>query len=313
MLNQCWGSRVVRIAIPAHWCIAGLRPWRSLHAFGAQVLPYSRQRQTLGNCDLRLQPVPRLHRVLERLAGSAKRVRHLVAHWTSMPRAYNVLLNARRSRIAKNLGLTGAGPPVEASAWIAMRTTCRPNARRTLQVQRGHRLRILPWAGRKAGSPRTWSPVGDPASTTANIENGLYPSDRPAGARKTCACHATSAIKDKYVTHRIMGAGHPRMSFELDTFTMTAPGAFRGGQGLRASARRTMGWREGSGPSARRWQWPTHDGHPARPDKRGRDGVFPELTLFDCHACHHPMSGHALETENRNFGRSISPGPGVAA
>ncbi|MDQ8038671.1 MAG: hypothetical protein REI12_14715, partial [Pedobacter sp.] len=23
---------------------------------------------------------------------------------------------------------------------------------------------------------------------------------------------------------------------------------------------------------------------------RGRDGLFPELVLFDCHACHHPMS-----------------------
>jgi hypothetical protein len=24
--------------------------------------------------------------------------------------------------------------------------------------------------------------------------------------------------------------------------------------------------------------------------KRGKDGLFPELVLFDCHACHHPMS-----------------------
>jgi hypothetical protein len=24
--------------------------------------------------------------------------------------------------------------------------------------------------------------------------------------------------------------------------------------------------------------------------KLGRDGIFPELVLFDCHACHHPMS-----------------------
>jgi hypothetical protein len=24
--------------------------------------------------------------------------------------------------------------------------------------------------------------------------------------------------------------------------------------------------------------------------KRGHDGLFPELVLFDCHACHHPMS-----------------------
>ena len=24
--------------------------------------------------------------------------------------------------------------------------------------------------------------------------------------------------------------------------------------------------------------------------KRSHDGLFPELVLFDCHACHHPMS-----------------------
>ena len=24
--------------------------------------------------------------------------------------------------------------------------------------------------------------------------------------------------------------------------------------------------------------------------KRSRDGLFPELVVFDCHACHHPMS-----------------------
>ena len=27
--------------------------------------------------------------------------------------------------------------------------------------------------------------------------------------------------------------------------------------------------------------------------ERGRDGLFPELVLFDCHACHHPMSRRA--------------------
>jgi hypothetical protein len=41
--------------------------------------------------------------------------------------------------------------------------------------------------------------------------------------------------------------------------------------------------------------------------KRGRDGVFPELVLFDCHACHHPMSEGRWKPKTA-FGPSISPG-----
>ena len=39
--------------------------------------------------------------------------------------------------------------------------------------------------------------------------------------------------------------------------------------------------------------------------KRGRDGLFPELVLFDCHACHHPMS------DKRWAPRIAGLGPGV--
>jgi hypothetical protein len=38
--------------------------------------------------------------------------------------------------------------------------------------------------------------------------------------------------------------------------------------------------------------------------KRGRDGLFPELVLFDCHACHHPMS-------DRRWTPGRQPGAGV--
>ena len=41
--------------------------------------------------------------------------------------------------------------------------------------------------------------------------------------------------------------------------------------------------------------------------RRGRDGAFPELTLFDCHACHHPMADTRWKPVT-GFGKSISPG-----
>jgi hypothetical protein len=39
--------------------------------------------------------------------------------------------------------------------------------------------------------------------------------------------------------------------------------------------------------------------------KRGRDGLFPELVLFDCYSCHHAMS------EKRQSGARLAVGPGV--
>jgi hypothetical protein len=39
--------------------------------------------------------------------------------------------------------------------------------------------------------------------------------------------------------------------------------------------------------------------------KRSHDGLFPELVLFDCHACHHPMS------EKRWAPRVPGLGPGI--
>ena len=37
---------------------------------------------------------------------------------------------------------------------------------------------------------------------------------------------------------------------------------------------------------------------------RGRDGLFPELVLFDCHSCHHPMG------DKRNTASRVGAGPG---
>jgi len=39
--------------------------------------------------------------------------------------------------------------------------------------------------------------------------------------------------------------------------------------------------------------------------RRSRDGLFPELVIFDCHACHHPMS------DRRWTPRTPGLGPGV--
>ncbi|HKX38312.1 MAG TPA: hypothetical protein VJN20_06650, partial [Burkholderiales bacterium] len=101
---------------------------------------------------------------------------------------------------------------------------------------------------------------------------------------------------------RMMAAGHPRLAFEFDTFTHLQPAHYGGARGAAGA--------EGLSDGARNWaigqalmaqtllELLVHP-------KRGRDGFFPELVLFDCHACHHPMS------KARNAGARLGVQPGA--
>ena len=118
------------------------------------------------------------------------------------------------------------------------------------------------------------------------MTNGLYPTNEPVAQARLClSCHFGN--KDKFVTHRMMGAGHPRMSFELETFSQTQPPHFV----IDADWEQ----RKGSWDGVRVWAIGQALAASELLDvlldpKRSRDGLFPELVVFDCHACHHPMS-----------------------
>ena len=119
-----------------------------------------------------------------------------------------------------------------------------------------------------------------------NVSKGLYPSDRPEAQARLClSCHFGD--ETRFVSHRLMGAGHPRLSFEMKTFSVLEPAHFR----VDADYRQRKGdydsvriWAVGQAIAAR------HQLDTLTDPKRGRLGPFPELVLFDCHACHHPMS-----------------------
>jgi hypothetical protein len=119
-----------------------------------------------------------------------------------------------------------------------------------------------------------------------NVANGLYPTDRPVEQAKLClSCHFGN--EDRFVTHRIMGAGHPRMAFEIETFGTIEPAHYK------VDADYVK--RKGEHNPIRLWAIGQAYASQQLLDtltnpKRGRDGIFPELVLFDCHACHHPMT-----------------------
>jgi len=101
----------------------------------------------------------------------------------------------------------------------------------------------------------------------------------------------------------MMGAGHPRMSFELDTYTYAQPAHFR----VDDDYRQRKPWSNGVKTWAIGQAIAVQETLEALTDpNRNSDGIFPELVFFDCHACHHPMSN--LRWQARD---SVGLGPGV--
>ena len=197
-------------------------------------------------------------------------------------RALQVLSNERSRRIAANLGLKE--PPERAKLCLDCHGYAPPAA------QRGERFKVTDGVQCEAchGPASGWiaSHTAPGATHADNVAHGLYPTNEPVAQARLClSCHFGN--RDKFVTHRMMGAGHPRMSFELDTFVETQPAHFV----IDAD------WRERKGDWDGVRVWAIGQALAAEElldvlldPRRSRDGLFPELVVFDCHACHHPMT-----------------------
>lgn len=214
-------------------------------------------------------------------------------------RAYAVLLEPRSQAMAKKFGLRV--PAQEAKECL----DC--HAHNVAVAQRGERFDLTDGVSCEAchGPSEHWikSHVAPNASHADNLAKGLYPAEKPRERAQLClSCHSGNA--DRFVNHRLMAAGHPRLSFELDTFTAIAPAHHRIDDDYRAR-------KPGSDDGVQVWaigqalavsEMLAILMHPTR----GRDGLFPELVLFDCHACHHPMSDQRWQASP-----GLGAGPGV--
>jgi hypothetical protein len=207
-------------------------------------------------------------------------------------RAYSVLLNERSQDIAKRLGMK------EPAHESALCLDC--HAHNVPPAQRGERFVLSDGITCEAchgpAGRYLTSHVQRGATRANNVSRGLYPTEDHVARAKLClSCHFGNS--QKFVTHKMMAAGHPRMSFELDTFTQIQPPHFRVDSAQRSDGVRI--WAIGQALGAHEILDILND------PKRGRDGLFPELVLFDCHACHHPMA------DKRNAGARLGVGPGI--
>ena len=196
-------------------------------------------------------------------------------------RAYQTLRSKESRRIANNLGLKNAH-----TAKICL--DC--HADNTVKNNRGRKFQISDGVGCEGchGGAEQWieSHTEETATHSDNLSKGMFPTENGVARAQLClSCHY--GTKDKLATHQIMGAGHPRLSFELETFTANQPAHY--------AIDDDYIQRKGKFTGFDMWvvgQLELVKSSLALMDDYllSKDKLVPELYFYDCHACHHPMS-----------------------
>ena len=220
------------------------------------------------------------------------------AHHDLHARAYQTLLTDDSKAIAKKLGLTDAH-----SAEICL--DCHSD--HVPEEKRGKNFQLSDGVGCEAchGGAEKWieGHASKDVSYQKNVDHGMYPTVDMDKRNTLClSCHYGN--NDKFATHRIMGAGHPRLSFELDTFLALQPPHYELDDDYKKRKTvhdRTKQWALGQIAAARS-QLEMLQG----PFIQKRQ-LFPELALFDCYACHN-NSTHQLNWRRRTNTIRSEPG-----
>ena len=224
--------------------------------------------------------------------SSTKVLQNEYVVWSRMDahsKAYQTLLTQDSQWIAKNLGLSNAH---EADICL----DCHGD--NVSGDKQGGRFQLTDGVGCETchgGAENYLMSHTDPGqSHDNNIKNGLYPTDQVETRAALCfSCHI--GHEDKIASHEIMGAGHPRLSFELDTFTILQPAHFAIDDDYQQAKWHAdsvtvwaLGQIEASYQTVRLIE-----------NHLKKSGLFPELSLFDCHSCHHPMSDLKWQASDR--------------
>jgi hypothetical protein len=202
-------------------------------------------------------------------------------------RAFATLRSAASQRMAERLRL---GPAHEAPACLAC------HADTTAKAAHGPRFRVDDGIGCETchGSASPWiashARDGSAATHADNLRLGLLALDRPDVRAGVCVrCHVGG--REGFADHAMMAAGHPRLSFELDTFTELWRTA-----GGREHYRRDADYAR-AGKSAevgiRVWLVGLVEVSLARLDLIAVHGqsksVLPEFGVYNCFGCHRQM------------------------
>lgn len=211
-------------------------------------------------------------------------------------RAWRVVTEARGQGIIRRMGLDAAGVQRECAG-------CHASAGAT-RVADGVDCEAC--HGAAGGYISTHYAVG--ASHRRNVSQGMTDLvDARTRAGVCLDCHLSGDGRGQFIAHRIMAAGHPRISFELDLFSTLqahhdedADYATRKGGRTNSMRMWAVGQAEAVKRSLELFSQPA----------KANEGIFPEFTFYDCHSCHRRIidGEDATVTAVPNPGRPIPAG-----
>lgn len=211
-------------------------------------------------------------------------------------RAYAVLGSNRSRQIANSLGL---GNPQSAASCLGCHSTYAPVAERGPRFQLGDGVGCESCHGAAIGWLSSHYEVR--GTHPANVRNGLTPLEQPTTRARVCLdCHYGSSDRGQFVTHAMMAAGHPRITFELDLFS-----AFQQHHDVDDDYIQ----RKGRPDAVQLWAVGQAEAVARATDlfnrpAFGTQGVFPQLYFYDCHSCHRPIT----DGDSRRLTFETNPG-----
>jgi len=193
-------------------------------------------------------------------------------------RAYQTLLSSESKKIALNLGLASAET---ADVCLSCHTDNVP------LEQRGDEFILIDGVGCETchGGAENYIQSHTNATHQENLDAGLRETENPTIRAELCvSCHLGDHL-DRKITHTIMGAGHPRLSFELNTFSSIQPAHYQVDADYidrKGDHNELQIWAIGQLVAAEQML--------TNVKEFPRSGLFPELAHMDCLGCHQPMS-----------------------
>jgi hypothetical protein len=204
--------------------------------------------------------------------------------------AYRALREEKGAQIAKRLGLKNAYEATECLACHADTT-----------LNRGEKFQTADGIGCETchGGSERWLRSHDQTPTVThadNLKSGMRALERPEVRAELCvSCHVGD--QTRFATHQMMAAGHPRLAFELDTYTelwRTSGGREHFKRDADYIARKgkfepVHVWLAGLTAVTRR------EADLVEQRMALANGGFPDFALFNCYSCHRSMRVAAWE------------------
>jgi len=195
-------------------------------------------------------------------------------------RSYQTLLTDESKAIARKLGLPNAQ-----GAKICL--DCHSD--NVPQEKRGKKFQLSDGVGCEAchGGAENWIESHTEAGRTHkdNLAAGMLGTEDINTRAEVClSCHL--GTKDQFATHRIMGAGHPRLAFELEAYTYNQPAHYEVDKDYLERKGAPSGfaiWRAGQLETTRRYL------KLLQSDLFAEEAAIPDFAFYDCHSCHHSM------------------------